>query len=536
MSANPQMQKHVADLRRLIQLQNRVILGLSLLFVLVVVTTVALINTAHFHHPNDDHTPFWEQTGQREKSKFGPDRKPLRSQQQQQHQQQQQQQQQQGSPRVIKQQGGGQQQLARNTKKQTISKLEVSKCRYMYFGCPLLPLEITQLNSSDARTSYYYPSLASTSHIMITHRSNRVKPAPVNQDRVVLMPSYLYSMYQRSKSDIISAINDPQDDFFVGIFDGHGDNGHKVSKFASEEIPARLASKMMANKYEDDKEKSITKDMIVEVFKEVDRLVTINDGGSTASIALRIGQRLYMANTGDSTAFICIYRPPDYYDKYLTGSNKAYIMKSRDGRADASGNEEQQLYLQGTVAIHYQNTRHKPHLPLEKSRIEEHGGRVHVPRNPEGSRVIVHENAGLHRGEDVGLAMSRSIGDRDWKAVGVIPDPDVVVIDLEEFWSVNDIVDDNEVGKRVFVVLGSDGLFDVRKVEYVASHLAYGLFEWGQGWGLRKEDRDNEELQAVFSNHLLGVGKKLVNMATPLKEGVYRDDISFIARRIELQE
>ena len=54
MSANPQMQKHVADLRRLIQLQNHVILRLSSLFILVVITTVALINTAHFHHPNDD--------------------------------------------------------------------------------------------------------------------------------------------------------------------------------------------------------------------------------------------------------------------------------------------------------------------------------------------------------------------------------------------------------------------------------------------------------------------------------------------------
>ena len=133
--------------------------------------------------------------------------------------------------------------------------------------------------------------------------------------------------------------------------------------------------------------------------------------------------------------------------------------------------------------------------------------------------------------------MSRSIGDREWTAVGVIPDPDVVAVDLGEFWSANDVNGTvNGAEKRVFVVLGSNGLFDTRKVEYVASHVAYGLFEWGQGWGQNKEDRDNLELQQVFSNHLLEVGKKLVDMASPLKKGTYRDDITFIAKRIGLQE
>jgi hypothetical protein len=44
LSPNPQMQKQVADLHRLIRLQNRVILGLSSLFAVVVMTTIALIN------------------------------------------------------------------------------------------------------------------------------------------------------------------------------------------------------------------------------------------------------------------------------------------------------------------------------------------------------------------------------------------------------------------------------------------------------------------------------------------------------------
>jgi serine/threonine protein phosphatase PrpC len=565
------MQKQVADLHRLIRLQNRVILGLSSLFAVVVMTTIALINTAGgriLPHPNDDRRPFWEQrttttataaaATKHAGSRFGPGRGGHQSDQQQGVQAARSSNavvaaaafddhgrpipgRQQLQPMTItakQQQQREEHPQLRNAKKRVITTLDVSKCKFMYFGCPLPPVELSKLNVSDAKTTYYYPSLASSSHLMLTHKSNRLTPSPVNQDRAVFMPSYVYSVYSRSKGDILEAINDPGDDFFVGIFDGHGDNGHLVSQFLSEEIPSRIAKYMIANNYDNDKGKSIDEDLIVGVFREVDEAVTIRDGGSTATAMVRIGNQLYMANTGDSTAFVCTYQPPDYYDKQLTNLNKAYFTKKRDGRADADGSESQRLYLQGKIEIHHQNTRHKPHLPLEKSRIEERGGTVHVPSlHPEFSRVIVHETSGAHGGENVGLAMSRSIGDREWTAVGVIPDPDVVAVDLGEFWSVNDV--NGAVGgaeKRVFVVLGSDGLFDARKAEYVASHVAYGLFEWGQGWGQNKEDRDKLELQQVFSNHLLEVGKKIVDMASPLKKGAYRDDITFIAKRIELQE
>ena len=131
-----------------------------------------------------------------------------------------------------------------------------------------------------------------------------------------------------------------------------------------------------------------------------------------------------------------------------------------------------------------------------------------------GSRVIARSTT--HH-EDVGLAMSRSIGDREWTAVGVIPDPDVQVVNLEEFWNTNNI---RTKDSKVFVVLGSDGLFDTRRVEFVAKHLAY-VFE------SRKSD-------AEIAEQMLIVGKKLVNMASPINTEFYRDDISFIAKVVEL--
>jgi len=434
----------------------------------------------------------------------------------------------------------------------TATVLQVSKCKYQYFGCPIFPSELSSLKvASNYDGSIYYPSHASSGHIMITHKSNRLKPL-INQDRAVLLPSFVYSMYTRSRNDTIEALIDSRDDFFLGIFDGHGNNGHRVAQYAAEEIPVRLASKMMMSssttagnkKYDDDKESSISEELIREIYKEVDEVITIKDAGSTASTVVRIGQQLYMANTGDSTSYICIYEPPISYNKEVTRANKLYITKKRDGLPDGHGRELQQLHLQGTVTIHNQNIQHKPHVSAEKSRIENAGGRIVIDNklklkknNNNWSRVVVPVG-----GE---LAMSRSIGDVDFANVGVIPDPDVTVINLREFWSEHDIVDDDDdgssssttthTGKKVFVVLGSDGLFDARKVEYVAQHVAYGLFEWGQGWGQRIDDLTNEDVQRKFSAHLLDVGRKLVDMASPVKASSYRDDITFIAKRIELQ-
>ena len=100
--------------------------------------------------------------------------------------------------------------------------------------------------------------------------------------------------------------------------------------------------------------------------------------------------------------------------------------------------------------------------------------------------MITSKIAGHHRGDDVGLSTSRSIGDREWAAVGVIPNPDVVVIDLKEFWSIHDI-DNDGAKKKVFVVVGSDGLFDNRKAEFVSSHLAYGFFEYNKELSFKKK-------------------------------------------------
>jgi serine/threonine protein phosphatase PrpC len=371
------------------------------------------------------------------------------------------------------------------------------------YGCPIYPMEMSMLNETST-------DFASTNYIMLTHKSNRQKPAPVNQDRIVLIPSFTTdttSLHDNKNN------NNNSGDFFIGLFDGHDDKGHETASYASIEIPSQIASKLQ--------EKSTSRggeipsiemnEIITETFRNVDANAPPIGGGTTAMTVIRIGSKLYLANTGDSTQYIAKYTPPPSFIESKSNHNERYIH-------NMTRPTKEQLNLQGTISIHYQNKKHKANFPEEKHRIEKLGGRIHIPpNNPMGSRVIV--RSATHR-EDVGLAMSRSIGDWEWTAVGVIPDPDIQVIDLEEFWKANEVITKDS---KVFVVLGSDGLFDARRVEFVAKHLAYGWFESSH----KSEERS-------ITERMLVVAKKIVNMASPIKTDFYRDDISFVAKVIEL--
>lgn len=359
------------------------------------------------------------------------------------------------------------------------------------YGCPIYPVEISTLNSSSNNSS-----IVSTSHIMLTHISNR--KSQVNQDRIVMIPSFTVG----------NAKIDGSNNFFIGLFDGHDDRGHEIASYAAKEVPAQIASKLQHL------DKAPTPDemtqIITDVFRNVDANAPSIAGGCTAMTALRIHNDIYLANTGDSTQFIAIYNPPSKLVEEKSIHNKRYIQ-------NMTRPSSEQLHLQGIISIHHQNKVHKANFPEEKSRIENLGGRIHIPpKHPMGSRVIAFSSA---HNEDVGLAMSRSIGDSEWTAIGVIPDPDVQVINLEKFWNTNNI---STKDAKVFAVLGSDGLFDVRKVEFVARHLAYGFFE-----SLKSDGEVSEQ-------NMLTVGKKIVNWASPIQDKFYRDDISFVAKVVEL--
>lgn len=206
-----------------------------------------------------------------------------------------------------------------------------------------------------------------------------------------------------------------QDDFCIlldgntsvtGVFDGHGNYGH----FCSYTIQQLLPKLLLKNpNYEQNIEVALK-----ESFKKMDEGLlgisqhagrfSVTSSGSTTTIIVRRDNNLYIAHVGDSRAVLC---------KLDENNKPTAIPLTRD---------------------------HSPGLEEEKKRIESMGGEVR--RLCENSPLRVFgQGAGYP-----GLAMSRAIGDESAKNFGVIPEPEVSCVKLDN--------------SDVFFVIASDGVWE----------------------------------------------------------------------------
>lgn len=314
------------------------------------------------------------------------------------------------------------------------------------YGCPVTPPEMTSVKPSvlikKVATSYGNETMAT-----MTRESNRQHP-PVNQDAAVVFAPFT----------TLQTTHDH--DFLLTLTDGHGTQGHFVAQYASKAVPERLAEKFNehATLQTDEWIVKALKDTFVEVDAEAPPSALL--GGCTASVTLQRGNRLFIANTGDSRTIV--------------------VSTSDD-----------------TEEVSYMTRKDKPHLPDEHERITKLGGKVHIPpQNPMLSRVIVYSDA-AH--DQIGLAMSRSIGDWEWGAVGVTAEPLVDVLNVDNL-------------TNAFVLAASDGLWDVRRPQFVAKHFADSFYRHGKS--------------------PLATCQDMIQKASPVKENVYRDDITIIAMKI----
>ena len=194
-----------------------------------------------------------------------------------------------------------------------------------------------------------------------------------------------------------------------GVFDGHGINGHLVSKFTKNYFKNFFENISNNNINENIIYKELKKE---EIIKKKIRLIedclleqnySIQYSGTTCVIVIHIEDKIICYNIGDSRA---VYINKDFKCIEITKD-------------------------------------HKPEIPKEKIRIEENGGIVKRDFLKQGIYRVWSKN-----GNYPGLAMSRSIGDYVSKGLGVIDEPDIYEINLIE--------------KNVYaVILGSDGLWDI---------------------------------------------------------------------------
>ena len=181
------------------------------------------------------------------------------------------------------------------------------------------------------------------------------------------------------------------------VCDGHGDDGHKISKLIISLLPQTLSRNLKSeNLYHYNKDiESIIKDTFEYVSSSINSNKKVNPllSGSTSVNVLFTENQMICMNIGDSRAIIA----------KCSENNWTYKQLSRD---------------------------HKPDIKGEKERILEMGGSIHSVYNKGKEigplRVWV-------KGKDIpGLGMSRSIGDKIAHTVGVISEPEITVHDLVE--------------------------------------------------------------------------------------------------------
>ena len=222
-----------------------------------------------------------------------------------------------------------------------------------------------------------------------------------------------------------------------GIMDGHGSNGHLVSNFVKEKIEEyfndkkiykskkimKAVSSYQINITDKIYEKLINNDyeIIKNFYKNVnDELYNtkfdVHFSGTTCVLVFKIGLKIICSNVGDSRA-ILVKRKIDLNNS----NNYEFIELSHD---------------------------HKPNNKEEKERIEKLGGEVSqeyfIGKGEEGPTGPFRV---WYKGYDYpGIAISRSLGDKIAELIGVISEPDILELDI----------DDN----CKYIIMGSDGVFD----------------------------------------------------------------------------
>jgi serine/threonine protein phosphatase PrpC len=240
------------------------------------------------------------------------------------------------------------------------------------------------------------------------------------------LPSYI-EQHQNASSTSIKGLKpgNPswvnQDNFFVierfdnrdinfyCVLDGHGENGHHVSRRCREIFPQYLRSSNM------DMKRAFA--MMQNDLNSCE--FDVRCSGATCVLASLCGDRLSVSNCGDSRAVL--------------------------GRRNPNG----------SVTAHALTQDHKPDKPEERKRILACGGHlgcrqvlVNQPGRgpismPVGPCRVWYQN----KGETLGLAMSRSLGDTIVHRSGVSAEPETLEHIVDEY--------------DEFMVIATDGVWDV---------------------------------------------------------------------------
>ena len=204
------------------------------------------------------------------------------------------------------------------------------------------------------------------------------------------------------------------------VMDGHGVNGHLVSRFVTKYFTSFFKNNKKMNQYINDEDticyrlKKNEYDILKRAFRHAERDIGKNSdidanfSGTTCVMVFQIGEKLICANVGDSRAII------------VKGTND------------------------NDLNIKPLSIDQKPDDPEESKRIVENGGEIsqYEEDGEKSGPFRVWKKGEVYPG----IAMSRSIGDLIASTLGVIPEPKFI---------------EDKVDKDTkFIVVASDGVWE----------------------------------------------------------------------------
>jgi serine/threonine protein phosphatase PrpC len=309
--------------------------------------------------------------------------------------------------------------------------------------------------NNDHDHDYIYPPAQALSQIplvdsdfmLLTRKGNKFMHSGVkaNQDRAVIVSPF-----------------HQEGNWLLALFDGHGFLGHGVAHLASTELPRQLLKRITTTT----SPKEIP-DIMRQTFLELHQIAMVRnsnasvlkEAGSTAVAMLKLGDTLYISNLGDSLAFVVKYEYEQHDDDETPYSNANANSKPKS---------------KPTVEIVYQTKPHKPDDPLERARIERAGGTVlDAPFPGASSRLLIP----LPNGDEVALAMSRSLGDAQGDSVGHSAEPTTSVLPLRNLILTTNSNNSNNSNSKnnkhiqFLCICASDGLLDKVSPWQVAQHV-----------------------------------------------------------------
>ncbi|XP_051148870.1 protein phosphatase 2C and cyclic nucleotide-binding/kinase domain-containing protein [Andrographis paniculata] len=305
-------------------------------------------------------------------------------------------------------------------------------------------------NEEEKNENQLYQLSATTDHEVGITRLSRVSAQflPPDGSRTVKVPSEGYELrcsflsqrgyypdaLDKANQDsfcIHTPFGSSPDDHFFGVFDGHGEFGAQCSQF----VKHKLCENLLRNGrfHVDAVEASHAAFLTTNSQLHAD---AIDDSmsGTTAITVLVRGRTLYVANTGDSRAVI--------------GEKRGSEIVAVDLSIDQT-----------------------PFRPDELERVKLCGARVLTLDQIEGLKNPDVQCWGTEEGDDgdpprlwvqngmyPGTAFTRSIGDSIAESIGVVANPEIVVVELTQ--------------NHPFFVIASDGVFEFLSSQTVVDMVA----------------------------------------------------------------